>query len=324
MLQAVQKTDSQSIPKRAAPRPFDGAEDEVLYLIGRPPMGEDLGFLNSQAIDPPDIRELADDWRAANDVVNDLQTREAGFADNPTLGELSGDVLEARDRLLSDEGFRRSMEVVPIDVKMVELDRLVVPQKHINLNNVRHIQKELGSFPGPRQIFDICMPLEHPRDSVRCLRASADSFVFASPSHDLRFLDVFLLDPSQIESEQTRGVVASVIGLMVGYSCNCLTAMHVQNRLVLINGTHRALALREMGLTHAPCVIQTVRRAEELALIGPRELTRNTSEFLGIPRPIVLKDFLDPRLHRKVRVSRRMRQVKVSFSVDNMDAPVVE
>lgn len=307
-----------------APRALDSAEDELLYLMGRPAMADDLGFLSSQVIGPdqPDTRSLADAWRAANDVVHTLQTREAGFADNPLLGDVHPSVTAARDRLLGDEGFLEAMAIVPIDIRMVELDRLVVPQKHVSLGTARHMQSQFGAAPDPASLFDICMPIDHPRESVRCLRSGNESFVFVSSSHDLRFLDVFTLDPAKMESAPVRGVAATGLGLMLGYSFNCLTAMHVQNRLVLINGTHRAAALRQMGITHAPCVIQKITRPEELQLIGPRELTRNPAEFLAAPRPTVLKDFLDPRLHQRVRVSRRMRQLKVTFSVETMDTPM--
>src|ERR1700760_59108 len=85
-----------------APRALDSAEDELLYLMGRPAMADDLGFLSSQVIGPdrPDARSLADAWRAANDVIHELQAREAGFADDAPLGDVHPSVSEARDRLL--------------------------------------------------------------------------------------------------------------------------------------------------------------------------------------------------------------------------------
>jgi hypothetical protein len=285
MLEAVARIPSASPLPFAAPRQFEGATDEMLYLIGRPPLAEDLGFFMSQVVngDQLDVREMADAWRDANDVVTALQTDEAGQADEPVLEELHPDLLPARDRLLRHEGFRRSLEVVPLMVKMVRLDRLIVPQKHINLSTVEHISAELRDRIDPQSVFDICMPIDHPRDPVRCLRSINDSFVFVSPSHDLRFLDAALFDPSRMGDDAARGMVSSVVGIMVGYSCNCLTAMLVQNRLILINGTHRAFALLQMGFTHAPCVIQCVSRPEELALLAPRDLVRNQGEFLSSP-----------------------------------------
>ena len=323
---AVESRHSVSPPRPIGPHAIEEAEDDALFLLGRPPMAEDLGYLTTQVVTPERVnaREVADAWRAANDIVNALQTEEAGWANEPPLGELPAELLPARDRLMSDERFRRSMDVVPVDVKMVPLDRLVVPQKSVNLGSVERLSRQFSARRDPQSIFDLCLPIERPRETVRCLRLSNDSFMFVSPSHDFRYLDVMLLDPASLAGEQTRGLVAGAVGLMVGYSCNCLTAFAVQNRLVLINGTHRALALLQMGVTEAPCVIQTISRPEELSMLAPRDLLRNPHDFLSSPRPMLLKDFLDPRLCRKVRVSRRMRQVKVTFSVESHDAPTVE
>src|SRR5262249_7449538 len=161
-------------------------------------------------------------WRAANDIVCRLQVDEAGHADNPTLTDVDPSLRGARERLLNDNVFRRSLGVVPIDIKLVELDRLIVPQKHINMNNVRRLQSHIDANADPSSIFNVCMALEHQRENVRCMRATNDSFVFVSPSHDLRFLDAFLLDPSEVHCERGRGILASAVGLMIGYSMNCM------------------------------------------------------------------------------------------------------
>jgi len=189
-----------------------GPEDETLYLIGRPAMGEDLGFLTTQVAPRSrlDAKQAAKEWRTANDVINELQVTEAGWADKPVSLDLDPQVLPLLESLLENETFRRSIEVVPIEVKMVELDRLVIPQKAVNLSIVESVERDLAANSGPKAIFQICMPIRHPRDSIRCLRANNDTFVFVSQSHDLRFLDASILDAAQIVSDPTRGLVSSV------------------------------------------------------------------------------------------------------------------
>ena len=322
MLQAVQPIDSGSPMIACGPHALEGPYDDVLYLLGRPALGDDIGFLSTQVVDPPEMEELTAAWRESNDVVQRLQSEEAGLADSPVFGDLHPDMLPARDRLLRSEKFRRALAVVPHDVKMVDLAKLVVPQKQVTLPNVRRIQSGIGPSPEPRALFDLCQPLDQPRDPVRCLQSGADSYVFVSPSHDLRFIEPVLLDAESVQAQAPRGVAAAAIGLIIGYSVNCLMATHVGNRLVLINGTHRAYALLEMGITHAPAVIHTVTRPEELAVVAPREVLACAEQFLNIPRPIVLKDYLDPRLHRRVQVVRRVRQVKVRFAVETFDTPI--
>src|SRR2546423_352547 len=49
------------------------ASDETLYLIGRPTLKQFLRFVRGHAVDPPASGVLADEWRAANDVVRALE-----------------------------------------------------------------------------------------------------------------------------------------------------------------------------------------------------------------------------------------------------------
>ena len=72
-----------------------------------------------------------------------------------------------------------------------------------------------------------------------------------------------LLNPAQILGHQAFGPVARVLGLPVGYGSNFLNIIEAEGRLLLHNGYHRAYALREAGLTHAACIVQSVSRRDE-------------------------------------------------------------
>lgn len=112
-----------------------------------------------------------------------------------------------------------------------------------------------------------------------------------------------------------------VVGLVVGYGSNYLSAIHVDGRLILNNGSHRAFALRERGITHVPCAVQQITRREELDVVGPEDLKQYPDRYLSGPRPPVLKDYFDPQLRKIVSVPRHQRQVKIAFVVEPLDAP---
>jgi len=90
---------------------------------------------------------------------------------------------------------------------------------------------------------------------------------------------------------------------------------------VLHNGCHRAYALRELGVTHVPCVIQRVANRTELKAIATGTLRRKPDFYLKEPRPPVLKDFFDPALEKKVALPRTVRKVKVRFTTEMTDVP---
>ena len=67
------------------------ASDPHVFLIGRPPIGELVGFIRTMAVDGQsvDLGSLTAEWRAANDQVLKLEKDEAGAADNPPFVALA-------------------------------------------------------------------------------------------------------------------------------------------------------------------------------------------------------------------------------------------
>ncbi len=98
--------------------------------------------------------------------------------------------------------------------------------------------------------------------------------MFISPSNDIRFLEPVLLRTDQITGYQPRGVVAGVVGLMVGFTPNCLSVISVENRLILNNGSHRASALREIGITTCRLSSNVCPGAKSSRLLLPKKYLR--------------------------------------------------
>lgn len=296
--------------------------DRHVFLAGRPPLGEYLGFLSNMAVngEASDVATLSDEWRDANDHIRQLERDEAGLPDGVEIGALPPELDQLQARVLADPIYKRSFSVVPASIGVVELDRLVVFQKHINLDYVETIKSSLGPAPDVKRVFTCCLPFDHPRPPVRGLPAGNNAYVFISPSTDLRFLEPTLLEEAQIGDYQPRGPVASVVGLMVGFGSNFLNVVAADGRLVLNNGSHRAYALRDLGITSAPCIVQHVSRIDELEVTAPR-LLPNPEIYLKAARPPLLKDYFDPRLRKVISVPRRLRQVRVTFQVETIDVP---
>jgi hypothetical protein len=119
------------------------------------------------------------------------------------------------------------------------------------------------------------------------------------------------------------GCPIGIVGLAVGFGANFLNAIATEGRLILDNGSHRAYALRRMGITHVPCLIQHVSSREELAVVASPVVRNEVDRFLADPRPPLLKDYLDPRLHMVMSVQRRLRQVTVRFEVEEEYIPAL-
>ena len=298
--------------------------DQHVFLIGRPPIGELLTFVRSVVVDgqSADQGALVAEWRAANDHVRELERAEAGCADRPTVELLPEALLAHAEAVAATPMFRKAFEYLPWRFGVVDLDQLVVYQKHINLAFAAKVKERLGPSPTELDVMRACIPLDLERQAprARVMQVASNSFNFVSPSTDLRFLEAILLAPDQLQSIALPGPAVAALALVVGYGPNHANVVEVEGRLILNNGSHRAYALREMGIRRLPCIVQTVSRRDELELAND-EVQRHPDRYLASPRPAMLKDYFDPKLRKLVPVARSARMLKLSFGVDKSELP---
>ena len=294
---------------------------EKLYLTGRPTLKEFLRFVRKNALNPPEEGLLADEWEIAKIFARSLETTEAGAADNAPIHKLGSQYEPLLIEFLKDPVVQRSFNTVPTEVAIVELDRMIVYQKHIDLTFVRQLERKLGPSPTQEQIFRTCLPYDHPHPPVKWSRMRRNSYVFMSPSNDLRFLGAMPLKPADIMSSSSSGNLVGIVGLAVGFGSNFMNAIYAEKRLILNNGSHRAYTLRKMGITHVPCIVQHLGSWDQLDVVASTEVAENPDFFLKNARPSMLQDYFNPRLHKVMPVHRRLQQITVRFEVEENSVP---
>jgi hypothetical protein len=301
--------------------------ERLLYLMGRPPLKDYLGYLRKQAKDGASLSQtlLAEEWRAANMHIKDIAADEYGWANDAPIAPLPEHLLPLREQLLASPVYQQcSFRIGPSEIGIVELDRLVVYQKHINLSHVERLTQQLGPSPSEEQVFQLCLPLDQPTPPLQWIKADKNTFVFVSPSNDLRCLESTVVEPAQLcNFPRSSKLIAGVAGITVGFGSNFLHVLRAEGRMVLKNGSHRAYALRKVGITHVPCIINHVAGREELRVVGADDLCRNPDLYLKHPRPSLFKDYFDPLLHKTFEVQRKLRQIRVRIEVEEIDVPAL-
>lgn len=299
---------------RTARTDAGGVLDEIV-LLGQPSLQRHLDFVRDMAVggESADLRAVCDEWRRANDVYHELEESEAGIADGAECLELDPALEPLAEEVRADPRFRHGFDALPTTIGMVELDRLVVFQTQVTRQFIEATQARLGEHPDKRSLFRLCLPVGQREAALEIRRTGSRRYTFSSASTDLRFHEAALLRAAQISGYDSFGPIGGVVGLVVGFGSNMLNVVRSDTRMVLHNGYHRACAMRGMGITHAPCVIQTVTRRAELAVAAAEKVCEDAAFYFKAARPPLLKDFFDPRLSKALPVRRTRKVVEVSF-----------
>jgi hypothetical protein len=315
-------SDSTRAVSDGKPAALGTSVNEILYLNGWPTLKQFLRFSRT-ALDADNEGALVDQWHAARDLACSLEKNESGLPDNPEINPLGPEYEPLLIEFLKDPIQRGSFNTVPTEIALVELDRLIVYQKHIDLTFARQLEADLGPTPAKEHVFRTCLPYDHPQPPVKWSRVNADSYVFVSPSNDLRFLGALPITSRQVAACQQMGDVVAVVGLAIGFGSNFMNAIYAENRLILNNGSHRAYTLRKLGFTHAPCIVQHVQSRDALEVVACHDVRSNVDRYLKHPRPPMLRDYFNPRLIKVFSFPKRVQQITVRFEVSEADVPAL-
>lgn len=295
------------------------APEHEMWLLGQAPLRKYLEFVDDQGFGPRVTNRvpLVQEWSAAAAWYEQLARREANTADHLECLPLGAAMAPLAERVLDSPRFRCTFDHLPTHIAMVELARLVVCQNHVTRTFVDRLKERLGPNPDPVSLFHFCLPLTNGSAAATMRATGSRRFEFRSPSTDFRFHDPIFLRPEHLEDYASFGAVGGALGLFVGYSSNLLNAIldDDRGRLVLNNGYHRACALLELGVTHAPCVIQTVTSRDELDLAAKPIVVNDPGYFFNGARPPLLRDFKDPRIRKILPTRKIARVIEVSFEV---------
>src|SRR6266849_9798670 len=156
---------------------------------------------------------------------------------------------------------------------------------------------------------------------IQHLEVANNTHMFSSPNTDLRFLGAFFkkLRPEDLQFAELGGIPAAAIITFIGYGGAPVNVFRWENRLVLNNGFHRLFALRSLGVTSVPVVVQHVQniQLEFPSIVGglPREY------LLGVARPVLMKDFFEDGFCVTLNAKRRVRGISVQAAVGQFDVP---
>ena len=153
------------------------------------------------------------------------------------------------------------------------------------------------------------------------MEVALNTHVFSSPNSDIRFLGAFVkeLTTEDMKHAVLGGLPAAAVIAFIGYGGAPINVLQWGGRVVLNNGFHRVYALRSMGVTDIPVVIQHVANPQ---LEFPPQVAGLPKEYLlGMPRPVLMKDFFEDGFAITTRVRDRLKMVTLGIAVNQHDVP---
>jgi len=260
-------------------------------------------------------------WAAASARMTQLAQTEAGEPDAIGIldppAELSARLLE----ISTDRLFRASFSALPTSFKVVEIDKLVAPQRDVNLDYVEELRTRI---PGNtlQHLLEFCVGPRSTPPEWKILQTAQNQLVVTSKSLDLRFLGGYRkqLTEEDIAVAHGGGQPVEVVSLLIGYGAAPINVFQVGTRLVLGNGFHRVVAMRAEGIARMPVVVQHVAQPE---IEFPDQYLGLTRAYLvEDPRPVMIKDFFDDALTIELRLAPRRKTLKISWVTEESVIPV--
>lgn len=267
---------------------------------------------------------LSDAWRDAAAVWEALGRAEAGVADEACILPLPDTCQPHIDRLSALTGVQRSFEIVPVSFGLVPLAQLVVSQHYLTESSLQALAPAGAPLPSLEEQLALCLPTgpQGPQPALRTVYTSADEMVLACDSHDVRWLGTRCMAGSDLGAIDVPGHVDMLVGAALGYSSNLVNVILHGGRVVLHNGHHRVQALRRLGATHVPCLIQVCARADEVMAVASGSVRDHFDLLFEAPRPPLAHDFdhagltcslQTPRMRHELRVRVQVERRKVAW-----------
>ncbi len=294
-----------------------------LYLYAFATQGEIFSHIRTQTLEADSGRmsEILASWQAQQPAVQAILQAEIGVADRATIEELPREHERTLKEIAANDLFKQSFHALPISFALVEVDTLVAAQRAVNLDYVGRLRAAYEKKTDLADLIDICLSPTRDIAPIQHLEIANSTHVFSSPNLDIRFLGAFFKKLSQqdLQSAVLGGQPAAAVISFVGYGISCVNVLRWQNRLVLNNGFHRVYALRSLGVTKIPVVIQQVNNMQlefPAAVAGlPREY------LLHAPRPVLMKDFFHDNFCLPLKSKDRVKVVTLQTGISQFDAP---
>ena len=259
---------------------------EGRYLLGVEPVDAALTFLAQNS--PTEIDPAA---FAASDAQ--ARRRRASRTYTPArVRPLAPEAAEHLRRLADRSLFRSMFEGTDYEVASVDIAGLVVAQPHVNFG---YALRRVPEPVTPPQALEICLPVTKGNVDAWGGVNSGPNVACTLVTPDLN------LTVTEARLDTSDGIRPVFV---IGRTAVFCHVVAVDGRLVIKNGTHRAVGLCARGIVRMPCLVTRADTPADL----PEGIDRRA--LMG-DHPPTVADFLDPELHLVHTWPERIKVIRI-------------
>ncbi|HLG78138.1 MAG TPA: hypothetical protein VKX46_17105 [Ktedonobacteraceae bacterium] len=295
------------------------------YLLAFASQQEIMHYVKTRVADEGKnhLEEVLDKWRKLQPQVEQLIQNEQNYPDTIQRTAIPEQYQPRLENYISDPLFQQSFSGFPISIEIVEIDKLVAAQRTVNLDHIERLIASSPSTPTFDDLLTLCVSPRQDIDVIPHLEVAPNQHIFTSQNPGLRLLGSFvkkLTDEDSLMSSSLGGLPATAIITYIGYGCPTMNAFRVNNRLILNNGFHRVYALRSMGVTELPMVIQNINNPQ--LELPPTIADLPTNYLINASRPALVKDFFEPEFAITLQVHELVKLVGVVINSAQHGVPL--
>ncbi len=301
--------------------PFSAHQHHYVYAFAGEDEANSFIRINGSQNDRDQLGATLKNWQLLRPRVMDTLSGEAGLADTITIKDIPDEHHDAIQKVVDQKWFQLSYPDQTMRFGMVEIDKLVAPQRSVDVAYCDQLKKSWPANMTSRDLLNICFGIKDNRDTIHHLETGRHTHVFSSSNTDVRVLSTYVQSISMDDFPvECGGIPLKAIISVIGTGTPVIHTFKIGNRMILNNGFHRVFALRSMGFKEIPVLISEISSIElempEILLGLPREYLAHE------PRPVLMKDFFEPDFSVLVNIQKRQRVIQMNTVANVFDVPL--
>lgn len=230
-------------------------------------------------------------WRDARDAIARIAEREDGCADDAAILPIPPEMAAHVDAVIASPVIDRAFSRVPVTFGLIELDSTMSSRSVLVEERVAAMASSWGAAPDDAALAAACLPLDGQRVDTSRLRFDGRCLSIIDDTESLEQLEVSVQDGPSTAEIPGPGEVHAVLRVIVGTPPALVHAVRHDGRLLLVDGHHRARALRAAGVTFVPAIVSVCGDLDDVVAVAPRLAELDLEGMFDAPRPPMLRDF---------------------------------